>query len=537
MSGRRPYIALAVLAAVGCVAGAFYHYACAGRPDPIEGYKMAGRPPHIRPDYTDTVIPPNIAPLNFHIEEPGAQYAVTIRSANGAPIMVRSNDGRVRMPLRRWKRLLSANRGEPLHFDVRIRSSDGAWRRFQPITNRIAREDIDGYLVYRQHNVMYSYYERMTLRQRRIENFDESLLLDNASFDDGCMNCHTFLNGGTERMILQVRSGQRDYGSGMLLIADGVVSKVNARPGFNPKSPAFASWHPRGRAIAFSVNTVMQFFHPAGTEVREGIDMGSDLAVYRFDVGRVTSSPEVARPDRLETWPAWAPDGQYLYFCSAPLLWAGTDWVPPEGYDRARYDLMRVRCDLEAGQWGEPEVVLASEELGLSISQPRFSPDGRLLIFCGMQHGMFPIFDPGSDLYLLDMQTRDWSRMACNSERSESWHSWSSNGRWIAFSSKRGDGLFIKVYFSYVDADGTAHKAFVLPQKDPDFYQSFIRIYHLPELVREPVPVRREEIAGPIRSARWAGPPATLTGATPRAGSQGGTGAGPPAPEPWTLSR
>ncbi len=495
------------------------------------------RPPRIRPDYTDTVIPPNVAPLNFRIQEPGTQYAVTMRSTNGEPIAVRTHDGRVKVPMRQWKRLLNENRGEPLYLDVRARSADGGWRTFQPIANRIAQEDIDGYLVYRQHNVLYSYYVRMTLRQRRIEDFDESLLLDSASFDDGCMNCHTFLNGSGKRMILQVRSGQRDYGAGMLLIEDGAVSKVNAWPGFNPRPPAFASWHPSGKAVAFSVNMVRQFFHSAGTDVREGIDLASDLAVYRFDTGSVTSSPEVARQDRLETWPAWSPDGHYLYYCSTPLLWADAERLPPEGYDRLRYDLMRVRYDLDADEWGEPEVALASDDLGLSISQPRFSPDGRFLVFCGTKYGTFPIFDAGSDLYLKDMQTGDCSPMACNSERSESWHSWSSNSRWIAFSSKRGDGLFMKVYFSYVDAEGTAHKPFVLPQEDPDFYESFIRIYHLPELVREPVPVRREEIAGAIRSARWSGAPAAFTGATPQAGGQGDAAAGPPASQPWMPMR
>ena len=38
--------------------------------------------PHIRPAYKNVVIPPNIAPLNFRILEPGSEFHVTISSTN-----------------------------------------------------------------------------------------------------------------------------------------------------------------------------------------------------------------------------------------------------------------------------------------------------------------------------------------------------------------------------------------------------------------------------------------------------------------------
>jgi len=40
----------------------------------------AGMPPTIRPDYSNSVIPPNIAPLNFTIADSGEKYAVVISS-------------------------------------------------------------------------------------------------------------------------------------------------------------------------------------------------------------------------------------------------------------------------------------------------------------------------------------------------------------------------------------------------------------------------------------------------------------------------
>jgi len=38
----------------------------------IDEFNSVDRPAEIHPDYTDTVIPPNVAPLNFRIREKGA---------------------------------------------------------------------------------------------------------------------------------------------------------------------------------------------------------------------------------------------------------------------------------------------------------------------------------------------------------------------------------------------------------------------------------------------------------------------------------
>ena len=40
--------------------------------------RAVSRPPHISPDYRDILIPPNIAPLNFAIHEPGTRFQVRI---------------------------------------------------------------------------------------------------------------------------------------------------------------------------------------------------------------------------------------------------------------------------------------------------------------------------------------------------------------------------------------------------------------------------------------------------------------------------
>jgi hypothetical protein len=88
---------------------------------------------------------------------------------------------------------------------------------------------------------------------------------------------------------------------------------------------------------------------------------------------------------------------------------------------------------------------------------------------------------------LFDLKTGMNKILECNSDQSESFHSWSSNSRWLVFSSKRLDGFCARPYFCIIDHDGTASKPILLPQKDPLFYDTFLKTYNVPELVQGPI--------------------------------------------------
>lgn len=116
-------------------------------------------------------------------------------------------------------------------------------------------------------------------------------------------------------------------------------------------------------------------------------------------------------------------------------------------------------------------------------------------------YGNFTIWHPESDLYLLDLTTGKISEPEINSDKSESFHSWSSSGRWIVFSSRRGDGLYTRPYFSYFDSSGKAHKPFILPQKNPGFYFDLMKSYNLPELVTSRVELDPRKLSQVVSSA------------------------------------
>jgi Tol biopolymer transport system component len=512
---------------LGVVLACGLRYVLREGPVSLDEYDRVDRPARIDPDYANTVIPPNIAPLNFQVKEPARRYYVKVYADKAKSIEIFSRTAAIVIPQKPWRELLEDARGSKLCFDIYARNAGGRWRRFATITNTIAPADVDPYLVYRVTGPIFNLFRDTRIYQRNLQNYDESMVLRGQSFHaswrGGCVNCHTFCNNRTDKMLISVRD--ESYGSSGLLVLHGELSKVNTKFGYT-------AWHPSGRLIVYSVGKTRQFFHTAGTEVRDVVDLDSALCYYLIGSRTVKTHPKLAQKDRLETYPAWSPDGKYLYFCSAPILWENRDQTPPENYHRLRYDLMRISYDIETDTWGELETILSAEQTGRSILLPRISPDGRFLVVCMCDYGCFPIYQPSSDLYIIDLEQASqtgqftYRPLEVNSDRCESWHCFSDNSRWLVFSSKRRDGLFTRSYFTYIDQQGRASKPFVLPQKDPAFYDSFHKTYTVPELLTEPVQVRERDLVAAVSSPKVIDVTMPLTAATPGGKSQTSS-------EPW----
>jgi len=478
---------------------------------PPRNYTKVGRTAEIRPDYTGIVIPPNIAPLNFLVLEPGERYLVKIYSAAGDGFTVSGRKGKIKIPAKKWKSLLEKNRGNELFFDIYVKAPDGRWGLYDSVINIIAKEDIDAYITYRLMTPSSYYPKKMGVYQQNLENCDRRVVLHGNMYGNGCINCHTFVNNNADKMLIGVRS--QDYGDGTLLVNKGRVSKIGKQFGYT-------CWHPSGRLAACSINGVRQFFHLARQEIHDVIDIDSGIVYYLVDSQTVKTTTALSDRDKLETYPAWTPDGKYLYFCSAPILWQDHNQVKPEYHNKIKYDLRRVSYDIQTDKWGRPETVLLADTTGLSILLPRISPNGRFLLFCMCEYGCFPVYQPSSDLYMMNLETGQYKKLDINSEYSESWHSWSSNSRWIAFSSKRQGGLFTKIYLSYVDENGKAYKPFVMPQKDPEFYDALFKVYSIPELTTGPIKIDPRALSRAACGPQKIDVDLPITTATPVAGAE-----------------
>lgn len=437
----------------------------------IDKFSEVQRLPLIFPDYAGIKIPPNIAPLNFKINEPGSAYEARIYLENEKPLVVRSSQPSIQINQGKWKKLLQKGKGQKLFVDVFVKANDGSWQKFQSIVNEISTETIDSHLAYRLINTGYVLWNKLGIYQRNLENFDEKPILENKSIEYGCVNCHSFSNNDPDKMMIHVRA----IHGGTVINNGGKLTKVDTKTKFTLSAGAYPSWHPDGKHIAYSVNNIGQFFCTGEVRI-EVADKVSDIVVYDIENNTITTSPKVSTASR-ENLPVWSPDGKFLYFTSAPEMTNLDDRI------QARYDMLRIGFDPQTNTWGEVDTILSSKSFNKSISFPKVSPNGKFMMFCSSDNGYFTIHHPVTDLCLLNLQTGEVNEMEINSPQTDSYHCFSSTGNWFVFSSKRLDGLFTRPFFSYLDENGKASKPFVLPQENPDFYNSYIKNYNIPELI------------------------------------------------------
>jgi hypothetical protein len=433
--------------------------------------------PPVFPDYSGVTFPFNIAPPCFKVNAQADNYIAVIKSKTGDEIVVENKSGDIVISENQWNKLLSQNKDEDLTFEVYILKED-KWLKYNPIVNHISSDAVDNYLVYRLINPVYSLWNEIGIYQRDITGYEESAIMKNNITNHNCMNCHTFHRNNSESFMFHMRG---EFG-GTVVSHNKLLKKYDTKTDYTMSAGVYTSWHPNGKLIAYSVNRISQRFHASGEKTIDVADDASDLIVFDLDKEMVTTSPLIST-HRRENMPAWTPDGKYLYFIS------GTSDTANVPYNKIMYDLMRISYDEIAEKFGNIDTVLLSSNFGKSISHPKISPDGKYLVFAASEYGYFTINYKSSDLYIMDLQTGKVTEYPYNSPVTDSYHSFSSNGKWMTFASKRIDEIFTQVYFTHLSNDGTFSKPFVLPQSDPSFYEKFMLNYNIPEMVTAKVPL------------------------------------------------
>jgi len=210
------------------------------------------------------------------------------------------------------------------------------------------------------------------------------------------------------------------------------------------------------------------------------------LAVYDRQTKTFRSLPGADDPQLVQTNATWSPDGKWLVFARSTAYEAkGLEnvrsvVVPPEAADvfvnggrKFLYDLYRI--PFNEGKGGKAEPIPGASHNGVSNYFPKFSPDGKWIVFCRAKS--FMLLQPDSELYILPAAGGEARRLRCNTPRMNSWHSWSPNGKWLVFSSKMYTP-YTQLFLTHIDEQGDSSVPVVLSRfTEPE------RAANIPEFV------------------------------------------------------
>ena len=447
---------------------------CGGCQDerPPHSVREIAEQPDIFPDYKGVTIPYNIAPLNFRVNGNVERCYARI----GDQEYTGSNT--IRIDPSEWSALTQAYKGKSIPVRVATRQG-GEWAYWATFSIHVSERPIDSHLVYRLIEPGYEKWHIVGIYQRDLENFDERPIIRNDMTGYNCMNCHSFCMNDPGTMLFHMRAAH----GATYLVRDKRIEKLDTRTDRTISNLTYPYWHPSGRYVTASVNDIKQFFHSVSPQKMEVFDLASDVVVYDVERREILSQASLITQDAFETFPAFSPDGKWLYFCSAPAR------QMPQAYDSVRYNLCRAPFDVEQGTIHQPIDTLVRAD-SLSCTFPRLSPDGRFLLYTETAYGQFPIWHKDAELRMIDLASRRQVDLsALNSPDTESYHSWSSGSDWVVFSSRRENGLYTLPYLCLIAPDGSPAKPFLLPQEDPDSYDYLLYSYNLPELTRGAVEV------------------------------------------------
>lgn len=444
--------------------------------------------PEIYPDYKGVTIPCNIAPLTFEIKEKGATAFVTSLSAGDKELLLSGRD--VVPSLDEWRELLAGISGGGIIKVETYFEKDDKWYKNVPFTINVSSDPIDRYLSYRLIPPSYVAYEKLNIMQRDLTSFDEEVIYCNMLLTTEqtgqCINCHQYKNYKTDNMQFHARQ----HLGGTFFVHNGEISKIDLKTDSTISAGVYPAFNPVYDVVAYSVNTTGQVFHTAHHNKVEVQDEASDLILYN-PVKNTVSHISRGKND-LEVFPCWSADGRTLYYCCAHFEIKDTanSYVTEEirRFREIKYDILSRKWNPETYEFSEPDTLFACSRMGKSATLPRVSPNGRYMLFALGEYGCFHVWHSDADIYMLDLATGNARALEkSNSSDAESYPTWSSNGKWIMFSSRRDDGNYTRVYIAHVEPDGSTTKAFLLPQSTPDFYPFFDKSFNRPEFMIEPV--------------------------------------------------
>lgn len=439
----------------------------------VEGTVEKDCPPDLWPDYNGVTIPKNIAPLNFSTSSFDSldRIEAVLKTFDGENYNF-SGKNYIDFPLSDWRKILEKSSGKKMEISVTEFKNDKKYV-YKPFEIFVADSEIDSFLCYRLIAPGYQIYSRMGIYCRNLTDFQQNTVVDNRLINANCVNCHSFCKGNTDFASFHVRGNLNSTvlkNGNEITVCKAVTDKFKL-------NCVYPYWHPQGKYIAYSQNNTAQAFHCGDANRVEVYDMESRVVVYDIANNKLLTSPELNSEKTFTSEPSFSPDGKYLYFISA-------DSVNMSKHTKeVRYDICRIGFNPLDGSFSkEVDTLINTSKDSLTSSFPRPSYDGKYLLYTRFNYGQFAIWHKEADLWILNLETKEnYPLTNANSSYADSYHSWSQNSEWIVFESRRDDGFYTRAYIAYIDKNGKAAKAFLLPQQSPEYNRKLMYSFNVPE--------------------------------------------------------
>ncbi len=293
-------------------------------------------------------------------------------------------------------------------------------------------------------------------------------LLDNMPV---CANCHSF-SGNGPTLAMDV-----DYGNDK-----GSYTIINAKDTSLIQPKNIISWDNFKKDEGEPTFGLLSQISPSGKYVLSTV---KDLSVFAavddnlaysqlffpikgiigiYDVeSEIFSELQGANdPKFVQSNPVWSPDNKKILFARTDayinetvrkygkaLLNINDVREFKDGNKEFKFDIYSV--DFNDGRGGIPQAMKDASCNGKSNYFPKYSPDGKWIVYCQAEN--FMLLQPDSKLYIMKSDGTGARLMNCNTENMNSWHSWSPNGHWLVFSSKE-ESLYTRLYLTHIDENG-----------------------------------------------------------------------------------
>ncbi|MCF7707551.1 MAG: tetratricopeptide repeat protein [Verrucomicrobia bacterium] len=434
----------------------------------------------IKHPFDGAVFPRDIAPPLFEWSETNSavsKWLITFQFQDDAqPLHFVSEKPRWIPSLEGWNTIKQQSLGKSAQVRILGFHDSGKPRFYSRSRIRIStsQDEVDASIFYREVNLPFIDAVKDPTRIRwRFGGVEDTatprVVLKNLPV---CGNCHSFSrDGGLLGMDVDYANNKGSYvvtrtAKEMTLATSDILSWSEFRE--EDEKPTFgllSSVSPSGRYVISTVKDRSVFVPKPGLEFSQlFFPIQGILAFYDRQTKTFSSLPGADNPEYVQSNPTWSPDGDYVVFARSKayelknnsdqykILLSPEDCAEFSKKGKPfKFDLYRV--PFNNGEGGTPEPIEGASNNGKSNFFPKYSPDGRWIIFCRAENYM--LLQPDSELFIIPAEGGTAQKLDCNLPLMNSWHSWSPNGHWLVFSSKTFSP-FTQLFLTHIDENGAS---------------------------------------------------------------------------------